>query len=59
MTLFDIDHETGVSQTDLVNLCPALIQQQISGVCSSESHSDDHDEDDDDAKSMYNEKESG
>ena len=52
MTLYNINHATGVTQSDLVNLCPALIHQQLSGVCAKETHKEEE-EDDDKKKSTY------
>ncbi|XP_013379925.1 zinc transporter ZIP6 isoform X1 [Lingula anatina] len=34
LTVFGVDHEAGVTRAQFTDLCPALIQQQITGACS-------------------------
>ena len=43
----------GLSKTDLMNMCPALLQQTVSGVCD-DKHDEEEDEDMTDAESESN-----
>ena len=52
MTLYNINHDAGITQSNLQSLCPALLHQQLTGVCAKTQTKKEQESSDDKSKSM-------